>query len=124
MPTDWRRYCKPRDLAVDGLLIHVQLAEGRHHVVIVDESDDALDLTAIITRQAATAAIPSLLRTIWEKNRSTQLVGFRVDRRGRLVGEVRLPRVGLGPDEFQLCVRTLAAECDRMEYLLTGRDVE
>jgi len=124
MATEWRRFCKPRDLAVDGGEINVQLAEGRHHVISVEETDDSLRLVGIVTRQAATAAIPNLLPIIWEKNRALQLVGFRVDRRGRLVGEVLVPGAGLDADEFQLCVRTLAAECDRMEYLMTGKDVE
>jgi hypothetical protein len=124
MATDWRRFCRPKDLVVDGAEINVQLAEGRHHVIAVGETDECLQLVGIITRQAATAAIPDLLQTIWGKNRTTQLVGFRVDRKGRLVGETLVPRAGLEADEFQLCARTLAAECDRMEYLLTGKDVE
>ncbi len=124
MATEWRRFCKPRDLAVDGGEITVQLAEGRHHVISVEETDDGLRLLGIVTKQARTSEIENLLPIIWEKNRALQLVGFRVDRRGRLVGEVLVPRAGIDADEFQLCVRTLAAECDRMEYLLTGKDVE
>jgi len=124
MATEWRRFWKPRDLAVDGGEITVQLAEGRHHMISVQETDDSFRLMGIVTRQAATAAIPNLLPIIWEKNRALQLVGFRVDRRGRLVGEVLVPRAGIDADEFQQCVRTLAAECDRIEYLLTGKDVE
>lgn len=124
MATEWRRFCKPKDLVVDGAKITVQLSEGRHHVISVEETAESLQLAGVITRQAVTAAIPSLMSTIWEKNRATQLVGFRVDRKGRLVGEVLVPRIGIEADEFQLCVRTLAAECDRMEYLLTGKDVE
>jgi hypothetical protein len=35
-----------------------------------------------------------------------------------------MPREGLTADEFRETVRTLAAEADRVEYLLTGDDVE
>ena len=33
-------------------------------------------------------------------------------------------RAGLTAAEFRLVVRTLAVECDRLEFTLTGRDVE
>ncbi|HEU5178897.1 MAG TPA: hypothetical protein VFU24_15710, partial [Burkholderiales bacterium] len=56
----------------------------------------------------------------WRRNRSSQLVGFRVDQRGRLVGEAWVPKAGLSAQEFQVYVRRVAAECDRFEYLLTG----
>jgi hypothetical protein len=52
------------------------------------------------------------------------LVGFRIDRQHRLVGEAWIPKAGLVAEEFQLYVRMLAAECDRFEYALTGKDVE
>ena len=52
------------------------------------------------------------------------MIEFRVDRRGRLVGEAWVPKPGLDADEFLLYVRRVAEECDRFEYILTGRDVE
>jgi len=52
------------------------------------------------------------------------LMGFRIDRRGRLVGEAWVPKAGLTGEEFQLYVRHLAVEADRFEYGLTGRDSE
>jgi hypothetical protein len=50
-------------------------------------------------------------------------VGFRFDHRDRLIGECILPLAGLDAEEFALCARAVAAECDRYEYLLTGKDV-
>ena len=64
------------------------------------------------------------LSRIWKRNRATQLVGFRIDDRSRLVAEAWVLKIGVTPEEFQLYVRTVAKESDRFEFLLTGRDVE
>lgn len=53
-----------------------------------------------------------------------QLVGFRMDQKGRLVGEAWMPKVGLGREEFLLYVRRVASECDLFEYSVTGKDCE
>jgi hypothetical protein len=58
----------------------------------------------------------------WRRNRGTELVGFHIDRRRRLMGVTWVPKAGLAEAEFQLCVRTLATECDRYEFELTGQD--
>ncbi|AUX27009.1 uncharacterized protein SOCEGT47_075820 [Sorangium cellulosum] len=51
-------------------------------------------------------------------------LGFRLEDRGRLVGEAWIPKAGLSVEEFATCVRQVAVECDRLEYLLTGKDAE
>lgn len=53
-----------------------------------------------------------------------QLVGFRLDQKGRLVGEAWVPKAGLSRDEFLLYVKRVADECDLFEYHLTGNDRE
>ena len=58
------------------------------------------------------------------RNRTAALVGFRIDNRSRLVGEAWVSKSGLTTEEFELYVRNLAAECDRFEFVLTGRDAE
>jgi hypothetical protein len=60
----------------------------------------------------------------WKRNRTGILVGFRLDDRGRLMGESWVPQRGLTKDEFLFYVRTLAAACDLFEFQLTGRDRE
>ena len=60
----------------------------------------------------------------WERNRASSLVGFRVDDRGRLVGESWVPTPGLTRDEFLFYLRSAAAACDLFEYQLTGKDRE
>ena len=86
--------------------------------------DDDYLISAFVVRQAVVSSIMELPLQAWIRNRATQLVGFRVDRQGRLRAEAWVPKAGLTAEEFQLYVRRVAAESDRFEYLLTGRDIE
>lgn len=90
----------------------------------MDERDDAYHFRAFVVRQSVVSSLPDLPVQIWLRNRAISLVGFRIDRKGRLVGEAWLPKIGLTVDEFRLYLRTVAIECDRFEYILTGRDTE
>jgi hypothetical protein len=63
------------------------------------------------------------LRYAWERNRLSDLVGFTVDKRGRLVGETWIPIDGLTSDEFALYVNELARVSDWHEFRLTGEDI-
>jgi hypothetical protein len=45
-------------------------------------------------------------------------------KKDRLIAECHVPKHGLTEDEFQFYLRTIAIEADRLEFLLTGRDVE
>ena len=122
---DWKRWCRGQEgLSVDGNGIVVTFVGGRHQRVYVDDVDGALELTGFVARQAALQSVPDAPLRAWERNRTTHLVGFRVDRKGRLVGEAWVPKPGLGADEFLYYVQRVAEECDRFEYILTGRDVE
>ena len=64
-----------------------------------------------------------LVRLVWERNARHQLVTFRFDRRDRLVGQIQHQANFLDPKELELYVNMLARECDRLEYLLTGKDL-
>jgi hypothetical protein len=120
----WTSWCAGGGFRLEPPYIDVQLGEGRHHRVMVEEHVEEFLLTAIVARQAVVANTPGAALQAWLRNRSTALVGFRIDLRGRLEGKSWIPKAGLTAQEFQLYARTLAAECDRFEYALTGRDVE
>ncbi len=124
MAADWMRFCRAKDLTVVEPNVDVRFRDERSHRVTVTDEGDAYLISGFVVRQAVTASIPDLPVRAWVRNRTTQLVGFRIDRRQRLVGEAWLPKAGLTPEEFRLYLRLVAAECDRFEYLLTGRDVE
>jgi hypothetical protein len=100
----------------------VSLAEGRAHRVEVRDTGDAYECMGIVAPASVIANLSNAPLRAWLKNRATQLVGFRIDHRGRLVGEAWIPQPGLTPEEFCLYIRRVAVECDRFEYILTGKD--
>lgn len=124
MGASWRRLLSGKSFITDDAGIAVSLADGRSHRMTVEELATGYVLRAIVLRSAkmADTGIPAV--RIWEMNRSLNLVGFRIDSKGRLVGEARVPMLGLTPAEFQIVATNLAVECDRYEYMLTGRDSE
>jgi len=63
-----------------------------------------------------------LARLAWRRNAEHEVVTFAFDRRDRLVGQIRHPAEHLDSEELELYVTTLARECDRFEYLLSGSD--
>ncbi len=60
----------------------------------------------------------------WRKNDMKDLVTFAFDDRGNLIGVIEQPVLTLDHEELKLYIETLARECDRFEYILTGDDVE
>lgn len=119
---EWKPWCVADDLQVREDTVHVSLPDGRGHRVRVDELNDGYRLTARVASSAVIGSMRQPELEVWLRNRSLQLVGFHIDRHGRLLGEARVPRAALEGDEFRLYLRTLAAECDRLEALLTGAD--
>lgn len=124
MVAEWAKLCQTRDIVVDGPNLIVKFGDDRQHRVAVQEEADEYVLRAFVVRQSAVASLPDLPVQAWLRNRAVSLVGFRIDHRGRLVGEAWVPKSGLTASDFQLYVRTLAVEADRFEYALTGRDSE
>lgn len=124
MVAEWIKLCRSADLSVDGDAVDVRFAEGRHHRVSVRDAGATYELQSIVARPAALREVEDVPLLAWQRNRASHLYGFRIDQRGRLVGEAWVPKIGLTAEEFQIYVRRLAAECDRFEYLLTGADEE
>jgi hypothetical protein len=123
--SDWKQWCRDNeDIALDGDSVVVSFVGGRNQRIEVDDAGEAYELTGFVARPATLQAIPNAHLRAWERNRTTHLVGFRINRRGRLVGEAWVPKPGLSADEFLHYVRRMAAECDRFEYILTGKDYE
>ncbi len=124
MEPDWRALCRGSGVEVDGDEVVVAFGNGRSHRVQVRETDEAVEIHAIVARAAAVRDVPDLPLRIWRHNRASQLVGFRIDTRGRVYAEGWVPKAGLTAEEFQLVLRCVAVESDRLEFLLTGRDTE
>jgi len=123
-PPRWHSLAKASDLAIEPGGLHVRFEDSRSHRLQVIEEEDSWLLRGLVVRQAGgpfegRPALEAALR-----NRQLRLFGLRIVGEGRLVGECRVPKPGLTAAEFQLHARHLAAECDRLEYLLTGKDRE
>src|SRR4051812_41234941 len=112
MALDWTRYCRNPEFSVEGTDVEVELADGRAQRVRVAEHDDAIHLSAIVGRRHALDGIDDVALRTWQRNREMQLIGFRLDERGRLVGEVWVPKMGLTREEFIICLKTMALESD------------
>lgn len=122
MSLDWSLLCSGSDFQIQGSEISVAFSDERSHKVLVQESDDEYLLTAVVAWPALVATIPELAISAWQRNRTVSLIGFRIDKRGRLIAESSVPKAGLSADEFQYFVKHLAIEADRYEYMLSGKD--
>jgi hypothetical protein len=124
MAADWVPLCSAKDLTIYGNHVDVSLEDGRGHRIIVTDEGKVYRIRGIVVRRATVASLPNLPIQVWKRNRTTHLVGFRIDRKMRLIAEAWPAKPGLTAEEFQFYLRTLAAECDRFEYILTGGDVQ
>ena len=126
MSRDWHSFCNDASCGIEDDSIDVDLVDGRSHRVRVESTSGAWQLTAVV-------ATPSVLDQLdafdppsnrcWLRNRLIDLVGYRIDRRGRLVANAWVPKLGLEAEEFVIQVRLLAREADRFEFLLSGANV-
>ena len=124
MQPDWKSYCRTDGLKVEENDIEVSLDTDRRQSIRVEEDREAFHLISLVATKAIIERIVDASIRAWQRNRSVTLVSFRVDHKGRMIGESWVPKAGLTGVEFQLYVNTLAVECDRFEHQLTGRDVE
>lgn len=132
MPPDWQCLLgRAQDLqALSNGLLRVSFADGRAHRLRVTDRADHWLLTGVIlkdTRKLPTGTAfrdhPALAAAL--RNRRLNLCGLSVDDSGcRLIGSCHVSKAGLSAAEFRLHARHLAAECDRLEHLLTGGDSE
>src|SRR5262245_58067372 len=112
MAIDWRRYCRAMDFDIEGNFITVRLLDERRHRIRVEDVGDVLQLSAVVVGGSIAGAVAGLPLKTWQRNRGSELVGFGIDHKGRLIGSCWVPKPGLTDHELQLYVRTLAVECD------------
>ena len=124
MPSSWRSLCEGPQIQFDGDDIVVSFENGRKHRVRLHETESAFEVHAIVAKAASVREITDLPLRVWLHNRAARLVSFRIDTRGRVYAESWVPKAGLTAEELQHVVRRVAAESDRLEFLLTGKDIE
>ena len=133
MPIELSKYLSKLDRAeyeVDGAKVTCWFGprrSGRRQLVRVREVDDGIRMEATIATARTLDSIrmhddPS--RWAWRRNKVRHIVGFRVDGQKRLTAEAVAPSAGLTQEEFEIYLRSVAAEADRMELVLTGQDLE
>ena len=123
--SDWKQWCRGAEgLILDADCVDVIQADERKHRIVISETEDVYELTGVVARASALSELADVPLRAWRRNRTTQLVGFRVDQKGRLVAKAWIPKVGLVREEFLVYLRHVAAECDLFEYCLTGKDRE
>jgi hypothetical protein len=101
--------------------------ESRHHTVRVTEVADGIRLEATVATARTLDSIAMYddpHRWAWRRNRVSNLVGFRVDAQQRLLAEAVVPLIALTEEEFLTYLMAVASEADRMELVLTARDVQ
>jgi len=124
MKVNWRAFCQGQRFSIDGKTVTVNFDNGRHHRVCVEETDETIELHALVAKGAAVKTVADLPLRIWRHNRASQLVGFRQDSRGAVWARGWVAKAGVTKEEFLAVLRRVAAESDRFEFLLTGSDVE
>lgn len=101
--------------------------QSRRHAVRLTEAEgeirfDATVATAKTVKAMAVNEDPDIWA--WRRNRASHIVGFRVDGQQRLLAEAVAPFIGVTQVEFEVYLTTVATEADRMELVLTARDVQ
>lgn len=122
---DWRDLSRKAGLVVGGEAIEMRFSGERSQLVYVVEEDSETNwIWTVVAGRAAIQDVKDLELRAWIRNRFVDLVDFRIDRDGRLICEAAVATAGLKAEEWGLYVRTVAQAADRLEYLLTGRDIE
>jgi hypothetical protein len=99
------------------------IARERGGAVFIDDADpECLRLWSVTAPPSSVWQLADPDIAQWQRNRASDLAGFKTDGRGRAIGEAWVPRAGLDADEWAAYVQAVATACDRLEYLLTGRD--
>ena len=99
---------------------------GRGQRIRVSREGRQYVFSTLVLGAAAAGLTPESRRDlairVWTRNAKTELVNFMFDQADRLVGEIRHLADHLDAAELAIYLRVLAAEGDRFEYVLTGKD--
>jgi len=102
----------------------VAFPDGRNQTIQIRRAGERYLLTSRVigSTRAGNMEPADLACQIWSRNRVTDVVEFALDESGRLIGRIEQVADALNRNELEFYLTVLAQECDRLEYLLTGRD--
>lgn len=107
-----------------GLLITFQ-NERRQRIEISHKQDHHIMSSVILNRkQVEVLGRTQVLARLWQRNRSTNVVNFSLDQSGQLIGQIEQCTDTTNVEELAFYIDLLARECDRFEYVLTGKDLQ
>jgi hypothetical protein len=111
----------------DGYTVRVELKKrGRTQVVHFERIEDRYVFRSVVLPPRHVTATDKEWRRLayltWCRNATKDLVAFAFDAANALIGVIEVPAATLDREELQMYVETLAKECDRFEYALTGED--
>jgi hypothetical protein len=117
----------PLGWTLDDRKLTVQVGrEDRHQDIHFDRIDDMYVITTTVlgsrTVRRTRKGWNKFALLAWQRNADQELVTFGFTDDDRLVGRICHPAEHLDAAELDVYVRALSRECDRFEYLLTGRD--
>ena len=99
---------------------------NRHQRVIFRRKEAFYYFESVVMGRAKVNQFDGGKRTLslmaWQRNADHEIVNFAFDIRDRLVGVVRHPAEHLDSEELELYIAALTHECDRFEFLISGRD--
>ncbi len=122
MGDNWKTWCRREGWLVKGSIVRVALARQRFQLVRISDGAAQYDLTSPIAKARRTLSIADPALAVWKRNRSAQLVGFRIDDNGDLSATAWVLKAGLGRAELIASLHLIASEADRWEFALNGSE--
>ena len=107
---------------VIGDVITVHVGRGRRHDVWVLECEDGCELAGYVGDASLLIDSGLSIVDLWIRNRTMRLAQYAVDAVGDVWVSSWAPSAGITSQDFEVLLRHVAAEADRLEYLLTGQD--
>ena len=109
-----------------GPTISVDLSQsGRSQQVRLERRDDLYIFRSVVVGSGFVTRTDTswreLAHRVWRKNALKEFVTFAFDEMDRLIGFIEQPVATLDREELQFYIEVLARECDRFEYILTGK---
>ena len=110
----------------DGSVARLTLGNARSQRVQITERGDHIVFESVVlsARQTRSMRTDEVASVVWERNQQTDVVAFGWDSAGRLVGRIDQLAATLNVEELWFYLEVLAQQCDRLEWLLTGEDVQ
>ena len=122
-----RRHKKEWVRKGDVVTVGLERARRTQKVELLREGDRYI-FRSVVLPSAMVTRKPDRWRKIvyrtWRRNGSKELIIFAFSKNNTLIGSIEAPASTLDSQEIDLYIQTVAKECDRFEYALTGKDHE